>query len=94
MAAEKGSRPVKTTADLPEAGGQYPCQRPSGDPGPGRDPWAGPGGATLSVWETSMRIFGARQILHSLPAEFDGTTPSRGRGSLRRDFLRNPCLKY
>ena len=41
---------------------------------PDPDPWARLRQAVLAVWETSRRILGARQVLHSLPAEFDGTT--------------------
>lgn len=83
MAAEKGKYSVKMMAELLEVSRQGFYQWLRRNQGPGRDPWARLRDAVLAVWETSRRIFGARQILHSLPEEFDGTTLYRVRKLMR-----------
>ena len=81
MAAERANYPVKMMAGLLEVSRQGFYQWLSRKPGP--DPWARLRDAILAVWETSRRVFGARQILHSLPDEFDGTTLYRVRKLMR-----------
>lgn len=81
MAAERASYPVKMMARLLEVSRQGFYQWLSRKPDP--DPWARLRDAIHAVWETSRKIFGARQILHSLPAEFDGTTLYRVRKPMR-----------
>ena len=79
MAAERANYPVKMMAGLLEVSRQGFYQWLSRNPDPCADPWARLRSAIHAVWETSRRIFGARQILHSLPEEFDGTTLYRVR---------------
>lgn len=81
MAAERAKYPVKMMAELLEVSRQGFYQWVSRVPDP--DPWSRLRDAILAVWETSMRIFGARQILHGLPEEFDGTTLYRVRKLMR-----------
>ena len=83
MEAERANYPVKTMARLLEVSRQGFYQWLSRNPDAGHDPWARLRSAILAVWETSRRVFGARQILHSLPAEFDGTTLYRVRKLMR-----------
>ena len=86
MAAEKASYAVKMMARLLEVSRQGFYQWLHKIPDP--DPWARLKQAILAVWETSRRIFGARQILHSLPEEFDGTTLYRVRKLMRELGIR------
>lgn len=86
MEAERANYPVKMMAGLLEVSRQGFYQWLSRKPDP--DPWARLRDAILAVWETSRRIFGARQILHSLPAEFDGTTLYRVRKIMRELGIR------
>ena len=88
MAAEKDNYPVKTMARLLEVSRQGFYQWLSRNPNPGQDPWSRLRDAIRAVWETSRRIFGARQILHSLPEEFDGTTLYRVRKCMRELGIR------
>jgi len=83
MAAERASHPVKMMARLLEAGRQGFYQWLSRNPDAGHDPWARLRSAMLALWGTSRRIFGAWQILHGPPAEFDGTTLYRVRKLVR-----------
>ncbi len=81
MAAEKGNFPVKMMARLLDVSRQGFYQWLAR--GPEADPWAGLKAAIEEAWLASERIFGARQVLHSLPAEFDGTTLYRVRKCMR-----------
>ena len=86
MAAEKGNFPVKMMARLLGVSRQGFYQWLARNPEP--DPWAGLKAAIEEAWLASERIFGARQILHSLPAGFDGTTLYRVRKCMRELGIR------
>ena len=81
MAAEKESFPVKMMARLLGVSRQGFYQWRSRGPDP--DPWAGLRSAIERCWPEGERIFGARQILHNLPGEFEGTTLYRVRKCMR-----------
>lgn len=72
MAAEKENFPIKMMARLLGVSRQGFYQWLAR--GPKADPWAELKAAIEEAWLASERIFGARQILHSLPAHFSGTT--------------------
>lgn len=81
MAAEKERFPVKMMARLLDVSRQGFYQWLARDAPP--DPWARLKEAIEEVWLSSKRIFGARQILNTLPDEFAETTLYRVRKCMR-----------
>ena len=81
MAAEKENFPVRMMARLLGVSRQGFYQWLKREPEP--DPWAELKAAIESCWLESKGVFGARQVLHSLPGEFAGTTLYRVRKCMR-----------